>query len=97
MRLTSGALAAVAMTFTTLMPAQVAAEAKIYAYPSKANYCPAGLQPITIAGVICCGTPNQSMSYQQVMAHPVRKHKKVRQHRVRSARAHCQAGLKGCD
>jgi len=30
----------------------------IYAYPSKANYCPAGLQPISMGGVICCGTPN---------------------------------------
>lgn len=97
MRLTTGAMAAVAMTLTTLMPAQVAAEAKLYPYAASANYCPAGLQPITISGVICCGTPNQNMSYQQVMAHPVRKHKKVKRHYVRSARAHCQAGLKGCD
>ncbi|WP_237267572.1 hypothetical protein [Sulfitobacter alexandrii] len=97
MRLSTGAMAAVAMTLTTLVPSQGAADAKIYAYPSKANYCPAGLQPITISGVICCGTPNQSVTYQQVMAHPVRRHKPVRHHYVRSARAHCQAGLKGCD
>lgn len=25
---------------------------------SGANYCPEGLQPVTIGGVICCGTPN---------------------------------------
>ncbi len=30
----------------------------VYAYPSKANYCPAGLQPVTVGGVICCGVPN---------------------------------------
>ena len=97
MRFTTGAMAAIAMMFSTLMPAQVAAQPKIYAYPASANYCPAGLQPITIAGVICCGTPNQSISYQQAMAHPVRRHKPVRKTYVRSARAHCQAGLKGCD
>ncbi|WGW05444.1 hypothetical protein [Tropicibacter oceani] len=22
------------------------------------NHCPAGLQPVTMGGVICCGTPN---------------------------------------
>ncbi|SPF78068.1 hypothetical protein [Pseudoprimorskyibacter insulae] len=30
---------------------------QIYAYPTKANYCPAGLQPVVVGGVICCGTP----------------------------------------
>lgn len=29
----------------------------IWAYPSKENYCPAGLQPVVVGGVICCGTP----------------------------------------
>ncbi len=38
---------------------------KIYSYAGVDNYCPAGAQPITINGVICCGTPNQSISYQQ--------------------------------
>ena len=28
------------------------------AYPSAANYCPAGLQPVLVSGEICCGTPN---------------------------------------
>jgi hypothetical protein len=32
-------------------------ENAVWAYPSSANYCPAGLQPVTIGGVICCGTP----------------------------------------
>lgn len=25
---------------------------------SGANYCPEGLQPVMVGGVICCGTPN---------------------------------------
>ena len=97
MRFTTGAMAAVAMTMTTLLPAQAAADAKLYPYAAGANFCPAGLQPVTISGVICCGVPNQSMSYQQVMAHPVQKQKKAKRRYVRSARAHCEAGLKGCD
>lgn len=86
------------MMLATMIPGQVAAETKIYAYQG-ANYCPAGLQPITISGVICCGTPNQNMSYQQVMAHPVKQHhtSKKKTHRVKSARVRCEVGSKGCD
>ena len=29
----------------------------VWAYPSKANYCPAGLQPVVVGGVVCCGQP----------------------------------------
>lgn len=32
-------------------------EMAVWAYPSAANYCPAGLQPVSVGGVICCGTP----------------------------------------
>ncbi len=32
----------------------------IHPYPASANYCPSGLQPITLGGVICCGTPTTS-------------------------------------
>lgn len=28
-----------------------------------ANYCPQGLQPVTIGGVVCCGTPNAGAYY----------------------------------
>jgi hypothetical protein len=84
------------MIGATLLPAQASAEAKVYPYASHANYCPAGLQPVTIAGVICCGTPNQHMSYQQVMAHPVRKTHKVRYHKPRTATYSCEVGEKGC-
>ena len=72
---------------------------RIYKYSSSANYCPSGLQPITLNGVICCGTPNQSVSYQQAKAHPVTRTKRVRQRvRVRkaSSRIVCPVGEKGC-
>ncbi|MFK7837286.1 MAG: hypothetical protein AB8B60_13790 [Sulfitobacter sp.] len=95
MRLFSGALAGVGLTLATMMPAQVAAEPKIYAYHG-ANYCPAGYQPITISGVICCGVPNQHMSYQQALAHPMPKRAHKVRHKVRSARPTCAAGTKGC-
>jgi hypothetical protein len=34
-------------------------EVPIWAYPSEANHCPAGLQPVVIGGVVSCGTPNR--------------------------------------
>lgn len=98
MRLTTSALAGVGLMMATLMPAQVAAQPKIYPYHG-ANYCPAGYQPVQIAGVICCGQPNQNMSYSQALAHPMPKKKahyhKVK-HKARSARPTCPAGTKGC-
>ncbi|MFU8777383.1 MAG: hypothetical protein ACNA7M_06905 [Roseovarius sp.] len=73
----------------------LAQSAKVYAYESKSNYCPAGLQPVTLNGVICCGQPNQTQSYQQAMRHPVAKVT----HRTYTATSHsnCPAGAKGCD
>ncbi|WP_205965339.1 hypothetical protein [Pseudooceanicola onchidii] len=52
------------------MAAPAAADAKLFPYPAKANYCPEGLQPIQMGGVICCGVPNQSVTYSQYQAHP---------------------------
>jgi hypothetical protein len=81
----------------SVLPSQLAADAKIYPYPTSANYCPAGLQPITIAGVICCGTPNQHITYQQAKAHPVQRHKKVLRHSTpRAVSNDCPIGVKGC-
>ncbi len=45
----------------------------VWAYPAKANYCPAGLQPVVVGGVICCGQPTHH-GYQ---SHPPRKRHKV--------------------
>lgn len=82
-----------------LLAAVIAAPAaaqgpKTYAVPSHANYCPSGLQPITMNGVICCGKPNQSQTYQQVMQHPVPKAR----HHMRHHRSFgtCAEGVKGC-
>ncbi len=55
----------------------------LYPYAASANYCPPGLQPVTIDGTICCGVPNQHITYQQAMQHPVKRkvHKVRRVHR----------------
>ncbi|MFX0540576.1 hypothetical protein ACEWPM_002435 [Roseovarius sp. S4756] len=83
----------IALTIGAVAPA-LAVEAKIYPYHSKENYCPAGLQPITLSGVICCGVPNQHQTYQQVKAHPVTRarHTPARY----SASPNCREGEKGC-
>lgn len=96
MRLTTPALIGLGMMLTTMLSGQAAAEPKIYAYQA-ANFCPAGLQPITISGVICCGTPNRHVSYQSVMAHPAQTHRVRKIHRARAPQASCRAGTKGCD
>lgn len=76
----------------------LAGEARIYPYASSANYCPTGFQPISINGVICCGVPNQSVSYQSMKAHAVARKARVRR-RVAAAptsRIVCPVGEKGC-
>jgi len=83
---------AVALALALQGGAALAGGPGIYAYEGTANYCPAGLQPVSINGVICCGTPNRAESYQQAKQHPVT--------RIRSARARyyeCLPGMKGCN
>lgn len=46
----------------------------VWAYPTKHNYCPAGLQPVMVGGVVCCGTPN---THHNPYAHPVSKPRKA--------------------
>jgi hypothetical protein len=98
MRLTTAIAAAIGLLSAGLA-GQVSAEPKLYAYPSSANYCPAGLQPVTLGGAIGCGTPNQPMTYAEVKAHPV-VHRHPHRHRTaalrRSARVPCPVGAKGC-
>jgi hypothetical protein len=70
----------------------------VYPVPTKSNYCPAGLQPVTISGTISCGSPNKTVTYQQMMTHPQKarvKHKPKATYR-RSARPTCDPGAKGC-
>ncbi|MDF1853993.1 hypothetical protein [Pseudooceanicola sp.] len=57
----------------------MAMDAKLYPYQASANYCPAGLQPIVLGGVICCGVPNQSVSYTSMKQHPVSQRRVYRQ------------------
>ncbi|WP_306152358.1 hypothetical protein [Roseovarius sp. MMSF_3281] len=83
-----------AALLAAVVAAPAAAEGpKTYAFGAGANYCPNGLQPITMNGVICCGQPNQSQSYQQVMRHPVAKPRHVRRARTVDT---CAEGVKGC-
>ena len=86
--------AALAVLMTTPALADGHSGPKIYAYKSHANFCPEGLQPVTMDGTICCGVPNQSQSYQQVMAHGSAKRHVQRVRTVR--RADCPVGTKGC-
>ena len=58
-----------------------AKEAKLFPYAASVNYCPAGLQPIQLGGVICCGVPNQSGSYSDYQRHPVAKKRHYHQPR----------------
>lgn len=32
----------------------------VWAYPQAENYCPAGLQPVRLGGVVCCGKPTHT-------------------------------------
>ncbi len=69
---------------------------KVYPVPSKSNFCPQGLQPVTISGVISCGSPTTTVTYNQMLAHPkpARAKRHVTYHH--SARPTCTPGLKGC-
>ncbi len=69
-------------------------ENNVYPVKTSHNFCPAGLQPVTSDGTICCGTPNQNISYHAMMSHPVKK-KKL--HRVKATSSFdCPIGEKGC-
>ncbi|MGC1505768.1 MAG: hypothetical protein WA782_16690 [Sulfitobacter sp.] len=84
----------------TKVPVVVVPPTKMNTYPvhTGSNYCPAGLQPVTISGVISCGKPNQSMTYQQMLKHPQMKRVKKTRRAIRrhSAVPTCLPGLKGC-
>ena len=86
-------LAAAAIATVVAMPA-TADGMKVYPYPSKENYCPTGLQPVTISGVISCGQPNQTISYQQVKIHVGQYG--ARKIRHAQAAGTCPEGVKGC-
>ena len=93
----NGMAVIVALGLTALAPQIASADVKVRPYKSSANYCPTGLQPVSINGVICCGKPNTLESYQSAMSHPVAKKKTRRAPRkTYRARSQCQVGTKGC-
>lgn len=65
---------------------------KVYAYSGVPNLCPNNTQPITINGIICCGTPNQTMTYQQVKGGWAPRAST----QSRGKRMVCPEGEKGC-
>ena len=89
-------LAAAILASLALPAAADAQGPNVYAYATHQNFCPAGLQPVTIDGTICCGQPNQAITYQQAKTHPVvRRH--VPQRSVRHVRRSAAIPLKGND
>jgi len=81
-------LAAAALAALAAMPA-LADGPRLYPVPSHANYCPPGLQPVTIDGAICCGQPNTNVTWYQMKQHPVRQASYTRSY-------DCPEGQKGC-
>ena len=57
----------------------------MHPYPAAANYCPSGLQPVTMGGVICCGNPATGEVYYNAGGS-----------RKRSHGMSCPPGTKGC-
>lgn len=62
--------AAPALAWTDHQPASN--DMAVWAYPSAHNYCPAGLQPVMVGGVICCGVPTH---HGNPYTHPAPSHK----------------------
>jgi hypothetical protein len=75
------------------------APSPVYSYKAGANYCPTGLEPVSIAGEVSCGKPNQQMTHQQMLAHPASR---TRYRKAKSKAYHtipqsvCGVGMKGC-
>ncbi len=65
----------------------------VHTFPTSANYCPAGLQPVTVGGRICCGTPNAGPYINQ--AGGQRAHYPVHKVYQDSPRYYAPAGEKG--
>lgn len=70
-----------------------AGQTLVYPYPTKYNYCPAGLQPVLANGEICCGTPNVGHTYYNAPGRKTYKKKAVR--RTQYPRAYAPEGIKG--
>ncbi|MEM8732339.1 MAG: hypothetical protein AAGF79_20710 [Pseudomonadota bacterium] len=62
----------------------------IYPTGSHVNYCPAGLQPVSMDGTTSCGVPNQTITYNEAKRTPYRRSR----HPGRTTS--CPEGAKGC-
>jgi len=72
----------------------------VYAYPTTHNYCPAGLRPVVMGGVVCCGTPTAAGygDYSPVKHRKVnRVHQPKAVHKVRRhvPQSYAVEGVKG--
>jgi len=94
MRINKILTAGIGLLILGAAPAMAGGGTKIYPYHAE-NFCPAGLQPITISGVICCGQPNQHSSYQDVKMTPAPR-KKVHRTHYAPKQSYCPVGTKGC-
>ena len=66
--------AAPALAWTENMTQPATNDMAVWAYQgTSANYCPAGLQPVVVGGVVCCGAPTH-VGYQ---SHPPAPRRKV--------------------
>jgi len=63
-------IAAPALAWTSESTQPTADGMLVYGY-NTTNYCPAGLQPVVVGGVVCCGVANTT-NYQ---SHPAPRHK----------------------
>ncbi|MCZ7675328.1 MAG: hypothetical protein M5U35_04875 [Roseovarius sp.] len=81
-------VAVAALAAVTALPA-FAGGVRVYTVPTNANYCPAGLQPVSIDGSISCGQPNTHVTWYEMKRHPVRW-------TYHSRAVTCAEGQKGC-
>ena len=61
----------------------------VYATGGSANYCPAGLEPVSVDGTTSCGTPNREGTYDRAKQAPDQRGKG-------GAGGTCAPGIKGC-
>lgn len=59
----------------------------VYPYASGENYCPEGLQPVTVDGTVSCGKPTTDVTYQRATA---------ARGGSRTSGGNCPIGVKGC-
>lgn len=85
------------MRLTTLLAATLLAASPVFAastdpvvvypYSTSANFCPAGLQPVSVDGTVSCGKPTTEVTYQQATSSPGRSY---------TSSKSCPIGVKGC-